>query len=489
MSIAFLGRVRAAPTLASISAFSAAWMAMLATRYYGLSADDINGGIGIGVDDGSWLSTAYSVCEPIGVIVGCWLAGGLSLRRVLLASVAIFLLSALLPVIVPGFVALLLSRALTGMAAGAILPLSILTQLRVFGPAWRPLAIAIYASSTTMGPQLAASIDAWSVERYGWTAILWASLAPGLVSLVTGFFGLWREPIRWRSLIHADLAGVVSLAAGLGLFACGVSQGDRLRWFQSPAIPILMIAGGTCFALFLAHERRHVRYPVVTVGLARRWNLALVALSRLPLQLATIFSGTIVPSALIQLQGFRPEQIAPALTAALWPQLVSYSACVIALRFRAVDTRALGRRLVRGCNRVFLRPADHKRLDRRQPQCWPGAPRDWTSAHHRAFAAHLRWRGDATGGHPRCEHLQRVPEPFGNGCDSMGDNIAEAARPSQICRASIQYRLLSGWTQDDHCHNPRSYRPRRHRPGAPTFAGSSDRRGCSPPPGIRSRGI
>src|SRR3981081_161215 len=109
MNIAFLGRARAAPTLASISGFSAAWMAMMATQYYGLSADDINGGIGIGVDAGSWLSTGYRACEPIGVVVGCWLASGLSLRRVLLASVAIFLLAALLPAIVPGFVALLLS--------------------------------------------------------------------------------------------------------------------------------------------------------------------------------------------------------------------------------------------------------------------------------------------------------------------------------------------------------------------------------------------
>jgi DHA2 family multidrug resistance protein len=89
----------------------------------------------------------------------------------------------------------------------------------------------------------------------------------------------------------------------------------------------------------------------MTVGLARRWNLALVALSTLPLQLATIFSGTIVPSALIQLQGFRPEQIAPALTAALWPQFVSYSACVIVLRFHAVDARAI---LVAGLSVVAI---------------------------------------------------------------------------------------------------------------------------------------
>src|SRR5260370_40872058 len=103
MSMASLGRVRAAPTWASISGFSAAWMAMMATRYYGLSADDINGGIGIGVDDGSWLSTAYSACEPIGVIVGCWLARGLSLRRLLLAAAAIFLLAALRAALAPRF--------------------------------------------------------------------------------------------------------------------------------------------------------------------------------------------------------------------------------------------------------------------------------------------------------------------------------------------------------------------------------------------------
>jgi hypothetical protein len=80
-------------------------------------------------------------------------------------------------------------------------------------------------------------------------------------------------------------------------------------------------------------------YPVVFIGLARRWNLALGALCTLPLELATIFSGAIVPSALAQLQGFRPEQIAPALTEVLWPQLISYTACIIVLSTRLMETR------------------------------------------------------------------------------------------------------------------------------------------------------
>jgi DHA2 family multidrug resistance protein len=47
--------------LASIAAFSAAWMVVMATRYFALQAGDVNGGLGVGVDSGYWLSTAYTI--------------------------------------------------------------------------------------------------------------------------------------------------------------------------------------------------------------------------------------------------------------------------------------------------------------------------------------------------------------------------------------------------------------------------------------------
>ena len=85
-----MGRYRT-PALASLCAFCAAWMVMMANRYFTQSAADLEGGLGIGADDGSWLTTAYSAAEPIGVAIGCWLAMGLSIRRVLLPAVFLFL--------------------------------------------------------------------------------------------------------------------------------------------------------------------------------------------------------------------------------------------------------------------------------------------------------------------------------------------------------------------------------------------------------------
>jgi hypothetical protein len=112
-------------------------------------------------------------------------------------------------------------------------------QLRAWGPTRAPLGIALFLCAPTAGLQLGGVIGAWGVEHFDWTFVLWAALPPGILAIAAGYSGLPRERIQWRPLVHADLAGLIALAAALGLFSCAVSQGDRMRWFQTPAIPIL----------------------------------------------------------------------------------------------------------------------------------------------------------------------------------------------------------------------------------------------------------
>jgi DHA2 family multidrug resistance protein len=327
--------------LASLGGFSAAWMVIMATRYYALQGADINGGLGVGTDTGSWLATAYSVCEPIGVILGAWLGIALSLRRMLLTGVVVYLIGTLIPLIAPSYDAWLLSRVITGLAGGVIMPQAIIIQLRAWGPTRVPLAVALFLCAPTAAPQLGAVIGAWGVEHFGWNFILRAALPPGILALVAGYFGLHRERIQWRPLIHADVAGLISLSAALALFAWAMSQGDRMRWFQTPVIPIFLLASAACLAIFLLRDWSSVRHPIHWVKLYKRWNVALAALAGLPLGLAISMSGVIVPAALAQVQGFRPEQVAPVLWHALWPQVLSYTLCVVLLTRRLVEVRAL----------------------------------------------------------------------------------------------------------------------------------------------------
>jgi DHA2 family multidrug resistance protein len=327
--------------LSSIAALSAAWMVVMATRYFALQVSDVNGGLAVGVDSGSWLSTAYSMCEPIGVVLGSWLGMALSLRRMLLGSVALFLSGMCVPLATPGYEALMVSRIVTGLAAGAIMPQCIVIQLRCWGPARTPVGVALFLSAATAGLQVGGVVGAWGVEHWGWTFILWASAPLGVVSLATGWMGLRREGYSWRPLVHTDVAGIFSLCSSLGLFACAVSQGDRMRWFQSPAIPVLFIASAVCMAIFLLRDWRRIRNPALWVKLYGRWNLALAAIAELCLLLAISMSGTIVPSVLAQVQAFRPEQTAPAIWAAAWPQAASYTLCAAILIWKLSEARLM----------------------------------------------------------------------------------------------------------------------------------------------------
>ena len=121
-------------------------MVEMATRYFALQGGDINGALGVGIDTGSWLSTAYSVCEPIGVVIGAWLGIILSLRRMLIAGVVMFLIGSVIPLIVPNYDAMMLSRIITGLAGGIIMPQCIIIQLRAWGPTRAPLGIAFVRS-------------------------------------------------------------------------------------------------------------------------------------------------------------------------------------------------------------------------------------------------------------------------------------------------------------------------------------------------------
>lgn len=312
---------------------------MLATRYFTLSSADIAGGLGIGNDQATWLSTAYSIFEPIGVIAGCWLATAYGLRRVFLGGIVFYLFANALAFTHPTFENLLLARGMMGAAGGAIMPMAILIQLRLFGPEWRVVAIAIYACSTTMAPQLGGPIDAWTVEQFGWRSVFALAFVPGSFALLFGCYGLQKESARPRAITCAEVPSLIAIFLGLAALAFAVSQGDRLRWMQSPLIGELFAFSLVCVLLFLVLQWRTVGTPIVALALTGRVNFALGAIFTIPLQFANIFSGAILPSLLASVQGFRPPEIAPALATAFLPQLVSYAICIAFLRRKILETR------------------------------------------------------------------------------------------------------------------------------------------------------
>lgn len=174
------------------------------------------------------------VIEPVGVGLGCWLAVIFSLRRIMLLAIALFATSSAIAAMTHDLTLMILARSGMGLAAGVIIPLAIITELRTFPPTGRALAIGLYASAATMAPQAAASLDVWLVEHWGTPAIFWIAIPLGMIAFVCGYLGLWRERIRWLLFARADLRMVTLFSVGAILLGGGLSQGNRLHWSETP---------------------------------------------------------------------------------------------------------------------------------------------------------------------------------------------------------------------------------------------------------------
>ncbi|ACI50738.1 major facilitator superfamily MFS_1 [Gluconacetobacter diazotrophicus PA1 5] len=317
----------------------AAWMAMMSTRFFALSLPDIEGVLGIGPDEGSWLAASYLAFEPVGVALGCWLAVIFSLRRVMLPAILLFVIASAIAAVTHDLTMMIMARAGMGFAAGIIVPLAIITELRTFPPTWRALAIALYSTAATMAPQAAAPLDIWLVTRWGIPAIFWIAIPLGLIAFVCGYLGLWRERIRWLLFARADLRVVFAFSVGAILLGGGVSQGNRLHWSETPLTLFTVVTGIALLTGVLVLGGRRVVHPILMKRLLTRRNALLGALITIPYQFASVLSGSLVPAFLADIPAYRPEQIAPALDAVFWPQALAYPVCVMALRYGWVEAR------------------------------------------------------------------------------------------------------------------------------------------------------
>src|SRR5712692_9885361 len=84
------------PLLGVAAVLVGAFIATLNTRVTTFGLADIRGGLGIGFDEGSWLTSVFSASQMIIAPAAAWLSVVFGVRRFILWSSAIFTLSSLL---------------------------------------------------------------------------------------------------------------------------------------------------------------------------------------------------------------------------------------------------------------------------------------------------------------------------------------------------------------------------------------------------------
>ncbi|HEX2889586.1 DHA2 family efflux MFS transporter permease subunit [Vineibacter terrae] len=328
--------VRAAVGVLSVMLGAA--MSTLSTRLASFGLADIQGAIGAGFDEGSWITTAYTVGDIAIIPFASWIGLSFSVRRLVVISAACFVIFSLLCPLAPDLPSLLALQFARGLSAGTLIPVTLFIMIRWLPLRWRLYGFGLYSLSSTFTSNISATFEGWITETLSWRFIFWMAAAVGALVVAGTAWGLPREPSNREVLRNGDWFGMTTCALGLGFLSAALDQGNRLDWLGSGLINGLLLAGVGLMVVFVIHELRHPA-PLIDLRLLRHVNLALGMVTMLAFRIALLASAYVLPQYLTRIQGYRPQDVGEVLFWVALPQLLLPFVIPTILRF--VDVRLL----------------------------------------------------------------------------------------------------------------------------------------------------
>ena len=199
-----------------MGAILGAFMAVLDIQITNASLSDILGSLGSTLDEGSWVSTSYLVAEIMVIPLTGWLSLVFSTRRYLLVNATLFLVFSVACACSWNLSSLIVFRALQGFTGGVLIPTAFNLVLKLLPKAKQPLGFALFGMTATFAPAIGPTIGGWLTENYGWGAIFYLNLVPGVLLLAAVAWGLERDRPNLSLLPRGDWWGIASMALGLG---------------------------------------------------------------------------------------------------------------------------------------------------------------------------------------------------------------------------------------------------------------------------------
>ena len=199
-----------------------------------------------------WTVNAYTLTFAAGIITAAALGDRLGRRRVYVAGLLIFTAASAACALAPGAGTLIAARAVQGIGAAIVTPLS-LTILTTGWPAERRGSIVgiwggIAGLAVAAGPLVGGAV----VYGLNWHWIFWVNVPIGLATAVLSVI---RLPETRGPATRFDMPGVVLVTVGAGGILWGLVRGGEAGWASTEVVAAFAL-GAAALAGFAAWERR-----------------------------------------------------------------------------------------------------------------------------------------------------------------------------------------------------------------------------------------
>lgn len=199
----------------------------------------IQADLGSSVSQLSWFMNAYTLTFATFMLPAATLGDRLGRRGMMLAGITVFTLASIASALSTSSEALIAARAVQGLGAAAIMPLSLTLLAAAVPAAMRPLAIGIWGGVSGLGVALGPVIGGAVVEGVSWQAIFWLNVPVAVGALPLILLALPESRGAWQRL---DPVGVLLLGGAVFLGIWGIVHGNEDGWTDPLVLGPLVLA-------------------------------------------------------------------------------------------------------------------------------------------------------------------------------------------------------------------------------------------------------
>jgi EmrB/QacA subfamily drug resistance transporter len=224
-------------------------------------------------------------------------------RRALLAGIALFGLSSALCALAPSATLVITFRALQGLGAALIFPVSVSVLTNAFPAVRASHAIGLAYGIAGLGNAAGPLIGGLLTETVGWRWIFWLNVPLTLFALAIGARSI-TESFDESVPRRIDVTGLALITVGIGLFTLAFDRAPSWGWLSAPTV-VAFACSLAALVAFVVVERR-VRWPLVDLSLAKNPRFTILVIAGTISNIAygvTIFLATIY---LQQVRGLDP---------------------------------------------------------------------------------------------------------------------------------------------------------------------------------------
>ena len=297
------GTSRSTAIWALIVTSVAGFMAALDNLVVTTALPSIRKDLGGALTDLEWTVSAYTLTFAVLLMFGAALGDRFGRRRMFAIGLTVFTAASAGAALAPGMGELIAARAVQGVGAAMLLPLT-LTLLSAAVPAERRgTAFGIWGAVNGLAVATGPLIGGTLTEHFSWQWIFWLNVPIGLLLLPLALLRLneSRGPNP-----RLDLPGTVLASAGLFGIVYGLVRSQPDGWTSAPVLTGL-IAGPLVLGAFVWYELRAAN-PMLPMRLFRSRAFTTINVASL-LMFVGMFGSIFLLSQFMQgVQGYTPVQ-------------------------------------------------------------------------------------------------------------------------------------------------------------------------------------